>query len=258
MIGVRIAVQTRCFAQPLKQALHTAAQIGCDGVQIDSRTELSPRDLSDTAVRQVRKMLDDLNLRLSSVAFASRRGYANPQDLEQRLAATVDAMRMASRLGARVLVFAVGYLPDAGANQRTLIDALTSLSQHGGRLGVQLAMQCPDAPPTAVSELLGQLPSDLLGVDLSPADLIRSGQSPGEFVKTLGRRVTHVFANDAVRGIAGAAAIDVELGRGSADFPELLAALEEFDYRGWATVERRGSARPVQDCADAVAYLRSI
>ena len=59
-------------------------------------------------------------------------------------------------------------------------------------------------------------------------------------------------------GLGGAAAIDVELGRGSAELPELLGALEEFDYRGWATVERRNSPRPVEDCADAVAYLRAL
>ena len=39
----------------------------------------------------------------------------------------------------------------------------------------------------------------------------------------------------------------MELGRGSADVPELLAALEEFDYRGWVTVERRNSPRPAEE-----------
>jgi sugar phosphate isomerase/epimerase len=40
--------------------------------------------------------------------------------------------------------------------------------------------------------------------------------------------------------------------------PELLGALEEFDYRGWLTVERRNSPRPAEDCADAVAFLRAL
>jgi sugar phosphate isomerase/epimerase len=97
-----------------------------------------------------------------------------------------------------------------------------------------------------------------MGADLSPADLIRHGRSPRDFVAAVGPRVAHVFANDAVRGFAGAEAIDVELGRGSAEVPEIFGALEEYDYRGWATVERRNSSRPVDDCADAVAFLRSL
>jgi sugar phosphate isomerase/epimerase len=259
VIGVRIAVQTRCFAQPLKQAWHTAAQIGGDGVQIDARTELPPRELSETGARQIRKMLDDLNLRVGSVAFSTRRGYANPDHMERRLAATVEAMRLASSLASRTLVVAVGRVPDAHADdRRTLTDVLRHLAVYGERLGVQLAMQCPDAEPSDVSLLLGELPAGLVGVDVSPADLIHAGRRPREFVEALGPHVLHVFANDAVRGLGGAAAIDVELGRGSTDVPELLAALEEFDYRGWVTVERRNSTRTVQDCADAVAYLRSL
>jgi sugar phosphate isomerase/epimerase len=259
VIRARIAVETRCLGQPLKQALHTASRIGCDGVQIDARGELPPSELSDTALRQLRKMLEDRNLRVGSVAFASRRGYANPQDLERRLAATIDALRMASRLGAKALVFPIGPLPASEEPARaTLVEALTALAGQGGRLGVQLAAQAPEAAPRDLAALLDELPAGLMGVDLSPADLIHCGRQPRGFVEALGPHIEHVFANDAVRGLSGAAAIDVELGRGSADVPELLGALEEFDYSGWITVQRRNSPRPIEDCANAVAFLRAL
>ncbi len=259
MIGLRIAVQTRSLAQPLRQALHTARALGADGVQIDAREELRPQDLSDTGARELRKMLDDLNLRVGSATFASRRGYAAAEDLDRRLAATIDAMRLASRLEARALVLAVGPLPDASAAERgTLVEALTALAGQSSRWGVQLALQCPDAHPDDLAALIAQLPAGLVGVDLSPADIIRSGGRSREFVAALGPHVTHVYANDAVRGGGAAGAIDAPLGRGTADVPELLAALEEFDYRGWATVERRNSPRPVEECGDAIAYLRAL
>jgi sugar phosphate isomerase/epimerase len=259
VIGVRIAVQTRCLAQPLRQALLTAGRLGCEGVQIDARHELPPRELSVTGLRQLRKMQDDLNLRVGSIAFAARRGYAHPQDLERRIEATVDAMRMASRLEARVLVLAIGRVPPEGAPDRSILEnALASLSAHGNYVGVQLALQCPEVSPEELAALLNSLPFGLVGADLSPADLIRNNQSPRDFVAAVGPRIAHVYANDAVRGCAGAEAIDVELGRGSADVPELFGALEEFNYRGWATVERRNSPRPADECADAVAFLRSL
>jgi sugar phosphate isomerase/epimerase len=256
---LRIAVQTRSLAQPFKQALHAVRGIQADGVQIDAREELRPQELSDTAVRQLRKLLDDLNLRVGSITFASRRGYAEAEDLDRRLEATVDAMRMASRLGAQSLVFAVGALPAPEARERaTLVEALTALAGHGSRWGVLLAAQCPTAHPDELNSLLSELPDGLVGVDLNPADIIRTGGRPADFVSVLGRRVTHIFANDAVRGFGGAAAIDAPLGRGSADVPQLMAALEEHNYRGWATVERRNSPRPAEECGDAVAYLRAL
>jgi sugar phosphate isomerase/epimerase len=239
--------------------LHTARAIHADGVQIDAREELRPQDLSDTGARQLRKLLDDLNLRVGSVTFAARRGYATADDLERRLAATNDAIRLASRMGAAALVFALGTLPALEATERgTLVEALTALAGQGSRWGVLLAAQCPTALPDEIAGLLAQLPTGLVGVDLNPADIIRGGGRPADFVSVLGRHVTHVYANDAVRGFGGAAAIEAPLGRGSADLPQLIAALEEFDYRGWATVQRRNSPRPVEECCDAVAYLRAL
>lgn len=258
MIGVRVAIQTKCLAQPLKQALHTAGRLEADGVQIDLRQELLPAELSDTGLRQLRKLLDDLNLRVGSVAFPTRRGYANPHDLERRLEATVEAMHAGSRLGARVMLITLGPCPaPETAARTTLLEALGTLGMHGNRLGVELALQST-APAEELETLLGELPERLVGFDLNPADLIISGGAPRAFAERLGRHVIHLFANDAVRGFGSTGGSDVELGRGGADFPELLGQLEEYNYRGWATIERRGSRQPVDDAANAVRFLRSL
>ena len=258
MIGVRIAIQTKCLAQPLRQALHTAGRLEADGVQIDLRQELSVADLSDTALRQLRKMLDDLNLRVGSVAFPTRRGFDNPDQLERRIEATLQAMHGASRLGSRVILLMLGSPPAPETAERaTLLEALGTLSALGNRIGVELALQTT-ATPVELEELLGELPEGALGLNLNPADLVVSGRSPREFAERLGARVVHLAANDAVRGFGSSGGSDVELGRGAADFPELLAILEEHGYRGWATIERRESRQPVVDVENAVRFLRSL
>ena len=71
----------------------------------------------------------------------------------------------------------------------------------------------------------------------------------------LGPRVLHVHASDAVRDVSRGRALEVELGRGSADLPGLLGRLTEFDYRGWVTIERHDSADPVTEIGNAVAFL---
>jgi sugar phosphate isomerase/epimerase len=58
--------------------------------------------------------------------------------------------------------------------------------------------------------------------------------------------------------VATRGAVEVELGRGSAEFPELLGRLTEFDYRGWVTIERRESPDPLSEIGNAVEYLRSL
>lgn len=255
MTDLRIAAQTRALAQPFKKALHTASSIGADGVQFDARNELRPAELSDTGLRQLRKILDDLNLRVSSLTFPTRRGYGDPTDLDRRVEATLAALRLASRLRARVLVCDLGGL---ATSTPQLTEVFTNLGAHGMRLGVQLAAQARFESFEQVADFLATLPEGSLFLDLHPTHLMAQGHLPIEFVSALGQHVAHVHAVDGVRDFASGRNLEVELGRGSVDFPSLLGQLEEFGYRGWATIERHSSDDVATDVANAVKFLRAI
>jgi sugar phosphate isomerase/epimerase len=257
--NIRIGIQLRSLRQPLKQALRTASRLGAEGVEIDARNELPPAELSATGLREFRKLLDDLGLRVSAVAFPTRRGYNVADELEPRIAATQAAMRLARDLRADVLVNRVGQLPDDANDQRQryFIEALTAIGTFGDRVGVRLAAQTAGDGPQRLALLIDALPEQTLGVDLHPSGLIVGGHSTQEAVELLGPHVLHVHACDAVREAAQAGR-EVELGRGLADFPELLGRLTEFDYRGWVTIERCESPNPVVEIENAVAYLRAL
>jgi sugar phosphate isomerase/epimerase len=204
-------------------------------------------------------MLDDLNLRVGSLTFPTRRGYADPTDLDRRMEATVAAMKLASQLKARILVCDLGRIPEAGSPaMENLSEVVMALGGHGNRLGVQIAAQTRFDSFDQVAEFLTALPEGSLFLDLHPAKLMAEGHSPSEFVSALGRYVAHLHAADGVRDFATGQNLEVELGRGSADFPSLLGQLEEFEYRGWVTVERQQSSKTTDDVANAVKYLRAM
>jgi sugar phosphate isomerase/epimerase len=229
-------------------------------VEIDARSELSPGELSRTGLREFHKLLSDLNLRVSAVAFPTRRGYDVSDDLERRVLATQAAMRFAVELRAEVVINRVGSIPDDAGDPRftRLVEALTALGTYGDRIGARLAAQTGNESPQNLARLINALPEQIVGVDLHPTGLILAGHSPEEAVELLGAHVLHVHACDAVRDASGGRGIEVELGRGAADLPELLGRLTEFDYRGWVTIERRDSADPITEIENAVAYLRSL
>jgi sugar phosphate isomerase/epimerase len=229
-------------------------------VEIDARTELPPSEVSQTGLREFRKLLDDLNLRVSAVAFPTRRGYDVQDDLERRVAATQAAMQFATELRADVVINRVGHVPGSADDQRftRLVEALTAIGTFGERIGARLAAQTADESPQDLAKLLAALPEQTVGIDLHPSGLIMGGHSPVEAVELLGPHVLHVHASDAVRDVASRGAIEVELGRGSADLPQILGKLAEFNYRGWVTIERRDSADPIAEIGNAVAYLRSL
>lgn len=260
MSQLKIGIELASLRQPLKKALHTAARLGARGVEIDARDGAFSQDLSHTAVRHVRKMLDDLNLRVCAVSFQTRRGYDTVEDLDRRIAATMRAQRLAFELGAPVVVNQVGNVPSQseGAAWSLLVDSLTELGRNGQHVGSLLAAQTGTESGADLRRLIEAIHGQSIVVDLNPAKLIVNGFSPREAAEQLGAYVAHVHACDGVRDLARGRGVEVTLGRGSAEFPELLGVLENHQYRGFVTVERQATANPEREIGTAVEYLRNL
>lgn len=260
VLQLKVGVRLASLQQPLKKALHTAARLGAQAVEIDGRGELKPADLTRTAVRQLRKLLEDLNLRVCAVGFQTRHGYNVADGLDRRLDATKQAMRMAYELGASVVVNHIGRIPaePAGPDWDLLVQSLTDVGNFGQRVGAVLAAKTGSEDGQHLRRLIDALPTGAIGVDLDPGGLIVNGFSPTAALEQLGAHVLHVHARDGVRDLAQGRGLEVPLGRGSADFSELLGALEEHGYRGYFTIQRDNSPDPVFEIGQAVEYLRSL
>ena len=108
-----------------------------------------------------------------------------------------------------------------------------------------------------LARLIAALPAGGIGADLDPGNLIINGFSPLEAVSALGEHILHVHAHDGVRDLRGRG-LEVPLGRGSADFPALLGALEDYQYRGYFTIARADAENPEYEIGEAVQYLRNL
>ncbi|QDT67172.1 Xylose isomerase-like TIM barrel [Planctomycetes bacterium MalM25] len=261
MATLPIGIQTRSLRRPLRRALETAAELGAEGVEIDVRNELRIADFSQTALRQFRRVLEDLRLKVFAVAYPTRRPIDDPDDLERRLLATREAMTFAYKLGARVVIGRVGSIEDAEEAGPTpsQAEALTILGAHGEHTGARFAFASA-ATPEAQCALIDQAGRGVVGAALHPPLLIGAGHDPTEAAATLGDRVLHVHAVDAVREptVSDGGATEVQLGRGEADLPTLLATLDERGYQGPLTLERHNASDPVASLSDAIAYLRTM
>lgn len=260
MPSLRIAVQLRSLKLPLKKALQVANGWRVSGVEIDARGEINPGDLSQTGRRQLRKLLDDFELRVAAIGFRTRRGYDVPERLERRIEATKAAMQLAYDLGASLVVNQVGRVPEnaEGPNWGLLVEALSDLGAYGQRVGALLAAETGSESGGDLRRLIDALPVGSIAVALSPGNLIVNGFSPSEAVAELGPQIQYIRAKDGVRDLARGRGVEVELGRGSADFPALMGAMEEHDYRGYWTIERENAVDPVHEIGQAVSYLRSL
>lgn len=89
--------------------------------------------------------------------------------------------------------------------------------------------------------------------------LIAGGSDPVEVFTTYASRIAHAHLKDYQRpAVPGARGIYVPLGRGSVDFPQLVAILRQAGFDGWLDVELDGGrgADPAAVAREAREYIR--
>lgn len=260
MLPLKIAIQVRSLKLPLKRALPLARRLGASAVELDARGELNPQLLTRTGLRQLLKLLDDLELTVAAVGFPTRRGYGVADDLDRRVGATKAAMTMARELRCSLVVNQVGRVPTDTDSPEwgNMVAALGDLAHHAHHAGAWLSAETGTESGADLKRLVDALPPGALPVTFDPGNLLVNGFSPGEAVETLGSHIVHVHANDAVRDLAIGRGVRVQLGRGSIDFAALLGTLEQFGYRGHVSIERQDADDPAGEIAQAVEYLQTL
>lgn len=292
----------------LLRALSTAARLGASSVELCAREIVRPSELSDTGLRQLRKMLNDSDLRVAAVRFQTRRGYDTLDQLERRVDATKQAMRMAYRIGCPVVINQIGKVPDpslirnapaagveaftstsgpdaagspdavgafvSAAHQaeirrwQTLRSVLDDLGRFGQHVGAILVAETGTEPGPWLAELLDATDDAFIGVALNPGQMIVNRFDVRPAVQALRERIRVVSAVDGVIDLAAGRGLSVPLGRGTADFPEIIGLLEDAQYRGpyvvgrpaasTGSADRQADQRAVQELQDAVDYLRNL
>ncbi len=259
MLRIRIGIQLASLRLPLKQAIKQAAELGAEAVEIDARGEIRPREMSQTGIRHLRKMLGDYSLHVCAVGFQTRHGYNVHDNLDRRVTATKEAMDLAYKLGCGIVVNHVGQVPSKreGPAWELLLETLADIGAHGQRVGATLGARTGAESGEDLAELIAALPQGALGVDLDPGRLIVNDHSAKDAATSLGGNVLHVHATDGVRDLAQGRGTQTLPGQGAVDYPELLGILEEQGYRGHFTIERQLSDRPLLEIRQVVEYLRS-
>ncbi len=265
-IGVRTSrlgqsLSRASFRQtPFRQALSDASLGGVDGVEVDLRDELPLTDISGTGIRQIRKWLDDQNLKLAAVRYPTRRSLADPNQLERRIAAIERAMVVAYDLGSRRLVQAGG-LPDINTDtiaDSTLAESLARLHSSSQRIGCHLIVEPERIDPEAARQLADQLGGGIFQLALHTGHTIAAGESIADLSTSLASYWQHVYLADGYRDIASRRFVATQLGRGAIDIAELAAILDGACYDGWWMVETTEQGDRISECAAAAAYLRNL
>lgn len=257
---LRFAIATSSLNLPLRAAIKAAGSLpGVTGVRIDARQELKPGEMSQTGKRELLLYLNEHGLQLSSLGFSVRRAFYDQADLDRRVAATREALNLASLLKVPRLSLRVGRIPAAEETDAfsLLAETLNDLTRHGNHVGVTLALIPGAESVDQIAQFLDQIRTGPIAVDFDPARALAEGVNLSGRLRALHAYVAEFTARDAVRDFTGGVE-ETPLGRGEVIWDELLATLMEIDYRSWITLQRTTGENRLQDLERAATYLQRI
>ena len=256
----RISAPAAALSRDVRIALRRARDLGIRGVELDARGGLHPDEVSRTGIRQIRKWLGDEGVEVAAIAFHTRGGYADPDRLEGRIAATKKALDLAHALGAGVVLNHAGDIPteSEGPQWRLLVDVLTDIGAWGLQAGATLCLEAGRAAPADLLRLFAALPEGAACCDLVTGSLVVHGHDPVAAVTDLAGHLRMVHLTDAVAGAFAGRGRAVELGTGQVDAAGVLAALDERDERGWIGLEPVEDRTAASELRAALDYLRAL
>lgn len=251
---IKIGLSLNELGLPLRRALTAARRLGVSGVSLDAAGDFAPQSLSETGRRELRHLARSQELGIVALHCPFRRGLDVAENQERRIDYLRGALDLGFELGARLVTVQAGQVPDKDDEPRALLlkDALTALAQHGDKTGMALALVTGLESGATLKSYLDRFDTGSLAACFDPANLLIGKHDPYAAIRALGKSIALAHGTDA--RYAGQAVRHVPLGHGDIDWLQMLATLEEVEYRGWLMMKAQGEAEAVA----SEAFLRRL
>lgn len=258
MSRMKLAVATRCFSMPMKRAIKSAAEIGARGIQLDAQNEVSPASFGASGDRHFRKYLEEFNLSIASLRLPSRHALTESEFLDQRVASIKSALEFAWRLKSPLLIIHPGTIQTGTTgNFANVCEVLNDLAQFASHIGTELCIACENNSPSIILELISEVHSGPIGVELDTAEMIFNNHDPESTIRELHSAIKTYRLRDAIREM-DKGGIEVPLGQGMVMWDQFLPLVSETGYQSWLTVDRTQGDQRREDCQRAISYLNSV
>ena len=230
------------------QRLELAKKCGFLGVEIDSPGTSKLDELvkasQETGV-VIHGVIDSVHWRetLSSPDAAVR---------VKGLDALLGALQDAKTVGADTVLLVPGVVNKDATyqqcwerSQAEVRKALPTAEKTGVKIAIEVVWNNFITKPEQLIEYVDSFKSEYVGAYFDCSNMIKYGVPSAEWIRKLGKRMlkfdfkAYSKAKAKAEGNEGAG-FRVEIGEGDEDWPEVLKALAEIGYNGWATAEVGG------------------
>lgn len=169
----------------------------------------------------------------------------------------------AKKVGVDQIATHFGFLPESPSDPQyaPILSAIKHVAKHCKKNGQYLLFETGQETPVTILRFIEESKMDNLGINLDPANLILYGKAnPVDAVGVFGKYVRDVHAKDGNYPTNGRnLGQETPLGKGSVNFPLLVAKLKEVGYDGPLTIEREIEGdEQIRDILSAKAMLEEL
>lgn len=256
----RLAMQLECLGLPFRQAVPTAARLGCSGIVLRAEGHFAPQQLTQTGRRELQHRVASEYLHWAALVCPLNQGLDEAVGLEERLNHIRLVMQLAFDLGPRAVILAAGAIPEALDDpKRTLLaSVLTDLGRWGDRMGTRLLLEAGLEPPAHLAAFLASLDTGSLGISLDPAHLLMHQHDVLGALRDAHALLGHFYLRDAQPRRLDRFEAEVALGAGDVNWLQIMGTLEEIGYNGWLTLKRHSLKNPVAEMMASIQFYHQI
>ena len=257
-----------------REALREVRSLGLDTVQV---SKLPDRFYTPEGAAEFAAMLRATAVRADSVvavfageSYADREtvirtvGFRPVPLIQERLAYLKKCVDFAAAIGARIVTFHMGFLPeDQGDPVYTaMLDAVTEIASYAAKTLITISLETGQETGQQLAAFLDRITVARVGVNFDPANLVIYGiESPSRALAPLVERVTSVHVKDArLPEKPGALGREVRPGEGRAELDDCFRILRASGFRGALIVENYVAhgqkTDPMDELRKAIAFLR--
>jgi hexulose-6-phosphate isomerase len=228
MIGIKGSIQDK---------FELIKKIGFLGVEIDSPSGL---DLDEANAAQKATGIKIHGV-IDSVHWAEDHRLSSPDEAARArgLKALEGALRDANKVGASTMLLVPGVVDKTvtyeqcwDRSQAEVRKALPLAEKLGVKIAIEVVWNNFITKPEQFVEYIDSFKSRSLGGYFDCSNMVKYGVKSGDWIRKLGKRMLKFD----FKGYSKAKGW-VEIGEGDEDWPDILKALEEVGYNGWATAE---------------------
>lgn len=231
-----------------RDRLDLAKKCGFAGVEIDSP---GTPDLDDL-VKASKETGVVVHGVIDSVHWRDTLSHPDEKVRAKGLEALLTAIKDAKTVGADTVLLVPGVVNDDATYEQVwersraeVAKALPAAEKARVKIAIEVVWNNFITKPEQLVEYVDSFKSEWVAAYFDVSHMIKYGVAPAEWIRKLGKRMVkfdfkaYSKAKAKAAGKEGAG-FQAEIGEGDEDWPEVLKALAEIGYNGWATAEVGG------------------